>query len=62
MRILSKFLKILKISCKFFKKSLKDEEGNSAFDVCEDTEIASILNVNRYYGEIVNKTILLHKA
>lgn len=35
-------------------KSLKDEEGNSAFDVCEDTEIAEILNINRFYGEIVN--------
>lgn len=37
--------------------SLKDEEGNSSFDVCEDLEIAEILNSNFYYGDTVKRSI-----
>jgi len=35
--------------------SLRDEEGNNAFDVCEDAELVSLLQINRYTSDSVSK-------
>ena len=36
--------------------SLKDEEGNTAFDVCEDPDLISLLQANKFSSDFVKIT------